>query len=137
MEDTPLHPSMDDVDQSPLSSKQEMWQTSDSLDQQLSLLLIQDYGPGGQQKAQTTWTGEGAAQHLATPWRWPTNTKSLSTGGLAEADIFCAGCQVADIYASRSTNLLYYPLLLIARFAALAAPIPSTVPTLIPSNWGG
>ena len=117
------------------TSKQEMWQTLDSLDQQLSLLYRNmgqaDNSRPNVDKVKKALHGTIHAMEMAYG-----TTGSLFRAGSRQTFFASQVVRFADIYASSLLNLLYYPTFFMFRSPPMLLPHESTVPHTIPSLGG-
>ena len=117
------------------TSKQEMWQTLDSLDQQLSLLYRNmgqaDNSRPNVDKVKKALHGTIHAMEMAYG-----TTGSLFRAGSRQTFFASQVVRFADIYASSLLNLLYYPTFFMFRSPPMLLPHESTVPHTSPSLGG-
>lgn len=117
------------------TSKQEMWQTLDNLDQQLSLLYRNmgqaDNSRPNVDKVKKALHGTIHAMEMAYG-----TTGSLFRAGSRQTFFASQVVRFADIYASSLLNLLYYPTFFMFRSPPMLLPHESTVPHTIPSLGG-
>ena len=113
-----------------------MWQTLDSLDQQLSLLYrnmgqADNSRPANVDKVKKALHGTIHAMEMAYG-----TTGSLFRAGSRQTFFASQVVRFADIYASSLLNLLYYPTFFMFRSPPMLLPHESTVPHNIPSIGG-